>query len=574
MRMDCPRCGVQLRRIDMVRHLWDEHRLLLEGRRVREPWRVLDDWVVDYQLEKDPAVLARCRDLARKLEGGEGLLRLEQLLLRHGVEDADVLHHLEEKAREKDCGLCPHCFHLQPMPQSMPPDYLAMSDTVMTGAGFRLELSENGLIPILAIDGPGGRSSVTREPGGNLTRWGGVILLGGTLAILLLAASLWLFGSRVPGALLLAINLGLNLILAGVVYYLWPGPRPARDRLVNAAWNGLVPDLLERKWSGEEVCYLGSLCRSSAGAGDPRLRSTTLSSCQAALETWAEQRPEALTALAALWRLAAEDKYDMGNDPAPLLVEQASRSLLGKLPLAYAEILLEGLPPASVKERQHRSWPRGELRRLQVQLAEAAFVAGLETADIAELARLSPVLGAALGCDDLDRLTQLRLVWSMRGGKEWKHLGEVTTVFELAREPVEGALALQAQADLLLVDRKSGLIAGSEGVWLKEVCFTTEPTNIEVGSRRIINEDGFDLVVGSQRFWFAKSPTDLARRLESWFRFYFREFLPRVKGKTQGPVSAVGRRLLSRNTIACSGCRREFLPRMGKVGLSAEGTAE
>ena len=35
---------------------------------MREPWRVLDDWIIDYGLEKDPALLRSCRDLAHKLD--------------------------------------------------------------------------------------------------------------------------------------------------------------------------------------------------------------------------------------------------------------------------------------------------------------------------------------------------------------------------------------------------------------------------------------------------------------------------------------------------------------------------
>src|SRR5207249_11885467 len=86
VRMNCPRCGIQLRRLAMVPHLWDKHRLVLEGRRVREPWRVIDDWLEDYRLERDAAVLDRCRDLARKLDGDNGVRRIQRLLLRHGVE--------------------------------------------------------------------------------------------------------------------------------------------------------------------------------------------------------------------------------------------------------------------------------------------------------------------------------------------------------------------------------------------------------------------------------------------------------------------------------------------------------
>src|SRR5438034_9063339 len=78
--MSCPRCPTELRKKDMVPHLWDQHRLVLDGERVREPWRVIEDWVVDYGLEKDPQVLQRCRDLALRDDSKAGLARLHRML--------------------------------------------------------------------------------------------------------------------------------------------------------------------------------------------------------------------------------------------------------------------------------------------------------------------------------------------------------------------------------------------------------------------------------------------------------------------------------------------------------------
>src|SRR5262249_54215764 len=45
LRMTCPRCRVELRRPEMAQHLWQQHRLVLDGRRVREPWSVVEDWL-------------------------------------------------------------------------------------------------------------------------------------------------------------------------------------------------------------------------------------------------------------------------------------------------------------------------------------------------------------------------------------------------------------------------------------------------------------------------------------------------------------------------------------------------
>ncbi|MGH7222966.1 MAG: hypothetical protein ACRELF_07045, partial [Gemmataceae bacterium] len=57
LRMNCPRCGLQLRRRKMIEHLWNEHRLVLEGRRVREPWSLIEDWVDRYRQQQEPELL-------------------------------------------------------------------------------------------------------------------------------------------------------------------------------------------------------------------------------------------------------------------------------------------------------------------------------------------------------------------------------------------------------------------------------------------------------------------------------------------------------------------------------------
>src|SRR5207253_4617355 len=54
IRMRCPRCPTELRRRDMVQHLWLEHRLVLDGRRVREPEQLIEDWVAEYRQARNP----------------------------------------------------------------------------------------------------------------------------------------------------------------------------------------------------------------------------------------------------------------------------------------------------------------------------------------------------------------------------------------------------------------------------------------------------------------------------------------------------------------------------------------
>src|SRR5262249_52396694 len=141
---------------------------------------------------------------------------------------------------QERASLCPACFKGQPMPRSLPPPLLTLSDTLLEGAGYRLELLEHRMTPRLAIERlaiePAKAPATTmHEPGAGLTRLGGLTLVGGPLALVLFVVSLLLVGSRLPIPLTLLLNVGLDLILAGALYYYWPPLRPGRDRLVDAA---------------------------------------------------------------------------------------------------------------------------------------------------------------------------------------------------------------------------------------------------------------------------------------------------------------------------------------------------
>src|SRR5271163_4216543 len=78
--LPCPLCPVRLQRRDMVKHLWLQHRLLLDGQRAREPWAVVEDWVQGFRDTGDRQLLVRCLELARHLDAENGAERLQQLL--------------------------------------------------------------------------------------------------------------------------------------------------------------------------------------------------------------------------------------------------------------------------------------------------------------------------------------------------------------------------------------------------------------------------------------------------------------------------------------------------------------
>ncbi len=245
IRMSCPRCPTELRKKEMVGHLWEKHHLVLDGRRVREPWRVVEDWVVDYGLEKDPQVLQRCRELALKDDPQAGLVRLQRLLYQRGLRDRELLNELRAQVKARKASLCPHCCASVPIENPPIVQPLSLEPHRLAGYGYLLAVSESGLAPSLRIESPDTVLYRGREPGRWLTRWGGVVLMLPALALGTHQFLDQIVEHGLPAGLLWVVALGAALLGSGLLYLIWPNPRPAEERLVKAAWQQLVPEMLQ-----------------------------------------------------------------------------------------------------------------------------------------------------------------------------------------------------------------------------------------------------------------------------------------------------------------------------------------
>lgn len=558
VRMNCPRCGLELRRAQMVKHLWDRHRLVLDGRRVREPWRVLEDWVVDYGLEKDAALLARCQDLARRLDPKAGAVLLQRLLLRHGIEDPQARAELQKAAQQRHASLCPYCYAQTPVPELPPLPPLTFGPTTLAGAGFRLKLSERGFFPRMDIDGPEGELYSGREPGRALTRKGIILALIVPAVLLPFLFLQALARSAVPALALFALSLGVGLFLGGLLFLLWPPPARSRQRLSDVAWQNLTPHIFSVP-SPEGIEFLGALARQSQGLGRPRVRQHAVAEALQAVRRH-PPTPAAPAALFELARLFIEDAQQTDDDVIAVLADVAESCFQGAFPLAVLDLLLEDAAEAGV-----RGWKR-QGPRLQALLLQAAFAAGLELADLAFLAPAYPHLARAWGTNDWERVAQLRLVALWRTRRPWESCGEATTLFEVARDRGAADMILSRTPDLLLQGSRADIALGSRGVWFQNACFSSRPGKVEV-VQRSQRGDGYDLVVGQERFGYSRNPRDIANELERWFKFYFDEFLPQSAAMQQRTAGDGLKRLWARNASPCPECRRTLLARLGEVGL-------
>lgn len=572
VRMNCPRCATQLRRREMQGHLWEQHRLVLEGHRVREAWAVVEDWLANDRKSPRAELIARCTVAAEKIDPQKGKGRLARLLLTHRLADLDTLQHHLQAARQQHAGCCPACYAFVPLPSEAPlPAVTLVNDHLLAG-GYRVEISELGLRPRLEIVTPDALLFEGREPERPWTPAGGAFVY---TSLFVLSAILW--------ALLWPIALGSPIrpvvaLLAGalVTYYVtrWALRRGTSlaQRVLDHTWHRLVPELHAGKFNLHDSAFAAALADWHTQHGRFDVPEDLLTELIRRTELAMTIRQVPTSHLAALLRLQIELAVQEGQDPVPLVVRHLTRCFQGTLPLSFAQHLLENWAADW--------WNRVNLTRLRILICDRAFEAGYEVQSLLDAGQNAPALGTVLGVDAPRALAALRLVWSWRATRPWDRLGEVTTVFDLAADP-ERAQVFRERPDLLLhqEDRTVQVVAEGfdefapariqvtlAGVCLQEILFNVPPRVFEVRRRTM----GTELILGKRVFRSMSDLDPLSRRVEKWFRWVFHELLPQVDRVLtwQSPHRAA--LLRAWGAVPCPECAQPLLARVGQVGISLE----
>ncbi len=568
LRMSCPRCAVELRRPEMVRHLWEEHRLVLDGRRVRDPWTIVEGWIDAYRVNGNPELLRRCRIVAHRLNAENGLLRVHRLLLSRGVEDAEARRHLLEDAQQRHATVCPSCYAAVPMPRELRPLQLICRAGRLAAGGYAVEVFEEGLHPRLEARTPQRLVFRGPQPERRWTLRGAVLLFVGPLVLLALAAA-FIPARWVPPVAPVTILLGVSLLVYLRLRATWTASAPAAERMIDYAWKLLAPVLHEGRFVPEDSAFLAGLALVSRGLEGEQQLPELLRRTEKAVA--AGEAP--LSHLAALRRRLVEDAVARGADGVRLVTDLLSRCFEGQLALAFAEYLLD--------DWRCDWWTPANLARLRVLLCDRAFEAGFEVQNLLDAGRTAPSLGVVLRTEEPHALAALRLLWSLRPTRPWDRCGPVTTVFELASDP-EHAELLEEVPDVLLVQEEPDwLVVGdggqsplgparillvTRGVLLQDTLFTEMPRVIEVLSKSI----GYELVLGMHHF---RSPDDLeplALRMERWFRYVFNEFLPATAQALSWQSPDRAALLRAWGAVPCPECQREVLARLGEIGIGVE----
>lgn len=570
-RLECPRCGVRLRRSEMEQHLWKGHRLLLEGVRVVGPWEVIEGWARQYQQTGDAELLERCRVAAERVEPEGGLERLGRVLLAVGAaEPGQRAAHLA-KARERHAGACPWCYALVPVTVEAAPTELNLRPGRLSGGGYEVEAPENGLYTRLRIATPRGVVYEGREPGRLWTQGGAAAAFAGPLAgLALLVAALWpaWLGQPLPGVLFLVM---LAQLVALFAWLLARPDRPSEERLLTYAWEKLVPAL--NGGGLQDSGFVAGLARLTWRLGRTDVPAGVVEA-QLQLLSGAKAPPGHL---AAVCRLAAELTAARGGDPVRQVERWAARCFEGQWPLSFLQHLLDGWSAPW--------WTAGQRARLRARLCDRAFEAGFEVQGLLDAGNNAPALGAVLRLDDERVLAGLRLMWSLRATRPWDKLGEARSAFELATEPGRVGLFEKHPGLLLWQEDRASVMVGPgaasymraaevlltvQGVWVQGELFRAPPRVFEVRARSV----GWELRLDGRAF---RSPDDLdalSRLLEKWFRFAFHEVLPGVD-RARGWVSPERPALLRAwGAVPCPECGKFSLPKVGEVGLALEEKAE
>jgi hypothetical protein len=568
LRMTCPRCGAEHRKAEMVEHLWQEHRLVLDGRRVRDPWTILGEWLDAFKARHNPELLERCRIAGQRIDPERGLARVYQLFLANGIEDTEAQRFLLEDARAMHASLCPSCWAPLAVPRDAAPFFINQYRGRLSARGYRVEIDDRGYQSLLEVQTPARLVQRGFEPGHRWTARAVATFVAAPFVLLALAVAFGLVGENLgpiwPVLLLLAGGATLYGLLRR-----WKAKPPIQQRSAAYAWTLLVPRLHEGSFRIDDSAFLVGLARRSIDRGDPRQRAAVLSEMIHRTEAAVSRGQAPPTHLSWLRRLQAEDAARSGGDPVPAVAAQLARCFQGRLPMSFAEQLLAAW--------DSDWWTRSNLARLRILLCDYAFEAGFEVCSLVDASKTAPSLGRVLDVEHPDNLAALRLLWSLRPRKPWKSCGSSMTAFEVADDR-QRARVLGRYPDLLLFQEEPdwppiGIPPSGEpetvrillcvrGVLLQDVLITSTPLIVDQ-----VNRPGMtDIAFGEQRFRSRGRMEKIGPRMQAWFRYAFDDFLPQIaKVRTWQPPDRAAR-LRSWGYLSCPECRTFFLPRPGDVG--------
>jgi hypothetical protein len=539
VKLACPRCRIRLARVEMIKHLWHEHGLMLAQGKTRTTARRIEELEEQHRNTGEGEALERVVELS----GAAGLRKWLA-----GDAPIEEVKPLVLAAGEAGAGLCPGCFAQLPAPVSPLPSPLVLLDGRLAGDGYAIQVGGNAWFHTLRVTTPATATSVGRRSFS--PRAMATFAAAAVLAIALLVARS--FPVAAAGVLL---GFGVYLMVRG-----WraPADRP-EDRAVDAAWERFASKLADRPQTAR---FLTRLCLASAGFGDPESRAGLLNAIARRAADKVEESDAELQLLAAARMLQVEDQSYFGRDVAAGVAALAAEGFSGALPADYAEFVV-GCYLARPRDP-------GELARLRMLLLGAAFDARLVPRDLLDIWAGAPNLAHAMAVEPSHRLGFLHGVWRARADRPWEAVALAETVFDLARiAPPTAMRVLSRFPDLLLFHRPEPIVEAMLGPIL--IC----ARGVSVGGHLLadpdarieLDDNGHELNFGRHRIEVARPlPLDLPARLTKWLRFRAEVLVPFIDGYLAPGSSGVARRVLGPFCRRCLTCGTVSAIASGAIG--------
>jgi hypothetical protein len=577
LRVRCPQCNIELTQNELPAHLWTQHQLLLEGKTPREPWHVLEDWLMEAKTTRDRIWVDRCRVAVRKLNSPDAALRLDRLLAVNDLLDDHSRQILLDSANQLHACRCPWCWANVPLPKQEPVLLPEKRDGKWSIGEYRVQLRDRGVFSRVEVVTPTQLIYRGQEPGYPWTRKGAAYVYSGILVLVsLIMALIWPVSLGGPIRPVLAM-----LFLAAILWWgVWRFARRSgtfEQRVSRLIWGKLVPNLHVGGFNSADSRFLCGVVFDHLQRGDFELPKDLLDEMIGLTTNAVEAGQGSAAHLAALVRLRIEiARVSEQQDPILLVVKQVSRCFQGTRPLLFAQALLD--------EWDAEFWTPANIARARVLLCDAAFEAGLEVQNLLDAGRNAPALGAILNVESPRKLAALRLLWSLRPTRPWDKLGAVWTAYDLAAD-INLVEAFTAHPDVLLLLRDEKIPITSKhskeqpltiqftqaGVWVQEMLYNIPPGRVEV------RRGGRDLVVGQDLYRGEVDLSATARRIELWFRWVFKDrveasfngdFFSRLDDVLRWQSPQRAQILSAWGALQCPECGKNLLARVGEVGIA------
>jgi hypothetical protein len=582
MRIQCPLCRAVMSGSEMRSHAQQVHRMVWEGRRLRQPWSIAEDCLEQFAQDGKYEWLESGEHYAM-LSGDEGhRLAFMREALKRGLARERYLPYFEAAAGKVQSTLCGDCYRWIPSPRSLPLTPVHLSVDSLTSEYIEIKNTQSLLQSEPEISLRGG-NWVGKQPDGHFSRQGVFILHGALFGMLLLAVIV--LAALNPAAWLVFVAGWIGLaLLSGAAAALY---KPRHSSPLAVAWEIVVPELTKGNPETSKLAFIAGLARVSEGIID-RGRQRRIEAAARAYQSWYESGAITYAPLAQILRLLLVDQLrnqGSGANAAHTLTTYLHQWSLRRWPADALDMMTGG---GEVYVRL----PTEQQRLLRWRWLRCCHDAGFSPQAVLALAGAGDLFRNMLTAQEKLDADIVSLAFAiLELPSERLHRLDGESVFHWAAQ--NNPINFRTHPPRVLVVSTSGdLTIRADGLYFRDLPLDAAPKidmrtlaqfvqtgwthqrvdgqpdqrfkhNPPIGYQRIV---GYDLVVGGHSFPFGSDPTPVIYQIRAWISVYNNEIVPRAKALAS--ANAPQRRYERGALVRCPDCGKTQAFVEGKVAIA------